>query len=66
MQEYDVEVIAEWGAIHLGPLLPDLTALARQKRGGPGQSDAVYGVFLAALGKVADPVPADEGARVGA
>ncbi len=66
LQEYDVEVIAEWCVIHIGPLVPDLSELARQKRTGPGQSDAVYGLFLLALGKPADSHPAGDGARLGA
>lgn len=57
LQEYDVEVIAEWCAIHARHLLPGLTTLAQGKMGGPGQAAQVYGVFMAAL---AHPVPADD------
>lgn len=49
LQEYDIEVIAEWCVIHLSPLLPDLMAMAASKRGGSGQSELVYGLFLTSL-----------------
>lgn len=49
LQEYDIEVIAEWCAIHARQLLPGLDVLAQNKMGGPGQALQVYGVFRAAL-----------------
>lgn len=49
LQEYDIEVIAEWCAIHARHLLPALNTLAQNKMGGSGQVAQVYGVFNAAL-----------------
>ena len=49
LQDDDIEVVAEWCVIHTSHLLPALTAMATSRRGGSGQSELVFGLFLTSL-----------------